>query len=126
MRHLALPLLLLLAACEPDTPVDPTPADGTAAAETEAPAVALPTSRVTVAYEGTLADGTVFDSSPEATFSLRQVIPGFQSGIAGMTVGEEKTLVIPPDEGYGAAPPPGSGISPTDTLTFEVTLLRVH
>ena len=111
---LSVALALVLAACGSETP-DPS----------GAPGVAGPTGTVTVAYEGRLGDGTVFDQSDRATFSLRQVIPGFQSGIAGMEVGESKTLVVPPDEGYGASPPPGSGISPTDTLTFEVTLLSV-
>ncbi len=76
-----------------------------------------------MSYQGRLDDGTVFDESPRATFSLQQVIPGFQTGIAGMTVGESKTMVIPPEQGYGAAPPPG--IPPNATLTFDVTLLDV-
>ena len=114
-RPALLAAALVLAACGGDS-ADP-------GVEAGASGVAEPTSTVTVAYEGRLSDGTVFDQSDRVTFSLLQVIPGFQSGIAGMRVGESKTLVIPPDEGYGASPPPGSGISPTDTLTFDVTLL---
>lgn len=113
MRTLALALLLPLAGCASD--------DGP---ELGKPAVAGATSTVTVSYEGRLADGTVFDESDRATFSLLQVIPGFQSGIAGMRVGESKTLVVPPEEGYGDAPPPG--IPPGATLTFDVTLLDVQ
>lgn len=111
MRRLALAVLLPLAAC---------------ASEPDPNAVADATSTVTVAYEGRLADGTVFDEAEETTFSLSRTIPGFRHGIAGMRAGETKTLVVPPDAGYGPFPPPGSGISPTDTLTFEVTLLGVR
>ena len=61
---------------------------------------------VTVHYTGTLEDGTVFDSSRERepfSFILGsgQVIPGFNNGIVGMSVGETKTLTIPPEDAYG-------------------------
>ena len=88
-------------------------------------AVATPTSTVTVDYRGTLADGTVFDEGQNVTFSLRDVIPGFQTGIAGMRVGETKTLVVPPEAGYGAAGAPPT-IPPNATLTFVVTLKRIR
>ena len=81
---------------------------------------------VTVAYEGRLEDGTVFDQSDRATFSLRQVIPGFRDGVVGMRVGETKTFSVAPGDGYGANPPPNSGIPPNATLVFEVTLLEVR
>ena len=81
-------------------------------------------STVTVAYEGRLTDGTVFDASPRTTFSLGQVIPGFRDGIVGMRVGESKTITVAPEDGYGAAPPPG--IPPNATLVFDVTLLGVR
>lgn len=115
MRASLLLLFLLLCACGPAEPAD----DGV-------PEVAELTSTVTVAYEGRLEDGTVFDQSDRATFSLLQVIPGFQTGIAGMTEGESKTLELGPDEGYGASPPPGSGIPPNAPLTFDVTLIEVE
>jgi hypothetical protein len=82
-------------------------------------------STVTVAYEGRLEDGTVFDSSDSATFSLTRVIPGFRNGVIGMRAGETKTFSIPPEEAYGDNPPPGSGIPEGATLIFEVTLLNV-
>jgi FKBP-type peptidyl-prolyl cis-trans isomerase 2 len=61
---------------------------------------------VTVAYQGTLEDGTVFDSSEEAeplAFVLGedQVLPGFEKAVIGMEVGEQKTVRVPPEEGFG-------------------------
>ena len=117
-RALALTLLLPLAACEADDAANPT----TEVASSDA--VAEPTSTVTVDYRGTLPDGAVFDEGDGITFSLLQVIPGFQSNIAGMSVGETKTFVVPPADGYGDNPPPG--IPPDTDLTFEVTLREVR
>ena len=61
---------------------------------------------VQVDYTGTLADGTVFDSSKERgplefTIGSAQVIPGFNNAVIGMKVGEKKTVTIPADEAYG-------------------------
>ena len=110
-------LCLSLAACVSDDAPDEPAAVGEAA-------VAGPTSTVTVSYKGRLEDGTVFDQSPRSTFNLQQVIPGFRDGIAGMRVGESKALMVPPEDGYGASPPPG--IPPNATLYFDVELLDVR
>ena len=61
---------------------------------------------VKVHYKGTLSDGKVFDSSEgreplEFTIGSGQVIPGFDRGVEGMKVDEEKTINISVDEGYG-------------------------
>jgi peptidylprolyl isomerase len=63
---------------------------------------------VKVHYTGTLDSGEVFDSSKmegREPFSFKigeqSVIPGFENGIVGMTVGETKTINIPVDEAYG-------------------------
>lgn len=61
---------------------------------------------VRVHYTGTLADGTVFDSSAgrdplEFTVGAGQMIPGFDRGVEGMEVGEKRTLVLPPEDAYG-------------------------
>ncbi|MFV0438648.1 MAG: peptidylprolyl isomerase [Desulfopila sp.] len=61
---------------------------------------------VKVHYRGTLADGTLFDSSEgreplQFTIGGGQVIVGFEEAVAGMTVGERKTVVIPCDKAYG-------------------------
>ena len=87
--------------------------------------VARATDTVTVAYEGRLEDGTVFDRSDRATFPLQRVIPGFRDGIVGMRVGESKTITVPPEQGYGAAGLPPV-IPPNATLIFDVTLLAIE
>ncbi len=86
------------------------------------------TDTVKVNYQGTLLDGTVFDSSYKrkepARFQVRQVIPGWIEGLQLMTPGSEFELYIPPDLGYGdqGAPPV---IPPGSLLKFKVELLEV-
>ncbi len=63
-------------------------------------------SNVRVHYTGKLEDGTVFDSSRdrepfEFEIGTGQVIPGFELGVIGMTIGENKTITIPANEAYG-------------------------
>ncbi|XP_056366367.1 peptidyl-prolyl cis-trans isomerase FKBP2 [Oenanthe melanoleuca] len=86
---------------------------------------------LTLHYEGTLEDGTPFDSSLSReqpfVFSLGtgQVIKGWDQGLLGMCEGEKRKLVIPPELGYGdrGAPPkiPGGAV-----LIFEVELLKIE
>ena len=61
---------------------------------------------VRIHYTGTLDDGTQFDSSSgreplEFALGGGQVIPGFDSAVDGMTVGESKKVTIAPDDAYG-------------------------
>jgi len=93
---------------------------------------------VTVHYTGWLFDknaednkGAKFDSSRDRNepfdFPLGQgqVIQGWDTGVQGMKVGGQRTLVIPPEMGYGKR---GAGgvIPPNATLLFEVELLGVN
>ncbi|HVZ39013.1 MAG TPA: FKBP-type peptidyl-prolyl cis-trans isomerase [Candidatus Kapabacteria bacterium] len=83
---------------------------------------------VKVNYKGTLLDGTVFDSSDKngpATFNASGVIPGWSEALKLMKVGSKWRLWIPPDLGYGMAPPPGGKIPSGALLTFEVELLDI-
>ncbi len=61
---------------------------------------------VKVHYDGTLEDGSTFDSSREKaplefTLGAGSVIPGFEKAVIGMNEGESKTVTVPPEEGYG-------------------------
>jgi FKBP-type peptidyl-prolyl cis-trans isomerase FkpA len=93
---------------------------------------------VTVHYTGWLHDpskadghGSKFDSSHDRRepFEFRlgagQVIRGWDEGVAGMKVGGKRTLIIPPEMGYGARGA-GSAIPPNATLVFDVELVDVR
>lgn len=61
---------------------------------------------VRVHYTGRLDDGTVFDTSRgrdpiEFTLGTQSVIPGFESAVLGLEVGEQRTVVIGPEDAYG-------------------------
>jgi FKBP-type peptidyl-prolyl cis-trans isomerase FkpA len=92
---------------------------------------------VKVHYTGWLHDaaasdghGRKFDSSHDRGEPFRfhlgggQVIRGWDDGVAGMKVGGKRTLIIPPEMGYGAR---GAGgvIPPNATLVFDVELVAV-
>src|SRR5207253_7439206 len=84
--------------------------------------------KVKVHYQGTLMDGTVFDSSIQRgepiTFPLSGVIKCWGEGVQQMKVGGKSRLVCPADTAYGdrGAPPK---IKPGATLVFEVELLEI-
>lgn len=80
-------------------------------------------SKVTVSYKGTLADGSVFDSSDdfEFTIGMGQVIKGWDQGVATMRVGERAILRCLPEYAYGARGHPPT-IPANATLNFEVGL----
>ena len=92
--------------------------------------------KVSVHYTGWLsnngAKGKKFDSSVDRgqpfqfTLGAKQVIAGWDEGVAGMKVGGARTLTIPPELGYGARGAGGGAIPPNATLIFDVELLGVQ
>lgn len=88
-----------------------------------------------VHYTGWLMEGgqkgRKFDSSRDRgqpfAFPLGagRVIKGWDEGVAGMKTGGQRTLVIPPQLGYGAAGAGGGVIPPNATLIFDVELLEL-
>lgn len=83
---------------------------------------------VTVNYEGTLPDGTVFDSSYKrgqpATFQVNQVIPGWTKVLQKMPAGSTWMVYIAPDLAYGTYAPPQIG--PNQALTFKIELISIN
>ncbi len=86
------------------------------------------TDQVKCHYEGTLIDGTLFDSSIKrgepAVFGVNQVIPGWVEALQLMPEGSKWRLYIPSDLAYGAR---GAGemIPPHSALIFDVELIQV-
>jgi peptidylprolyl isomerase len=83
--------------------------------------------KVTVHYTGSLLDGRVFDSSVRrgspAQFAIGEVIEGWNEALMTMSAGEQRTLIIPPELGYGTMGYPGV-IPPNAYLIFEVELIK--
>ncbi|MCC4770906.1 peptidylprolyl isomerase [Methanosarcina sp. DH2] len=92
---------------------------------------------ISVNYVGKLEDGTVFDTSEKEaaseagiynemrdyepltfTVGAGQMIKGFDEGVVGMKVGEEKTIEIPPEEAYGEYMEEYARELPRDAVNF--------
>lgn len=86
------------------------------------------TDQVVCHYEGTLIDGTVFDSSYQrnqpATFGLNQVIAGWTEGVQLMQEGAKYRFFIPYKLAYGERGA-GAQIPPFAALVFDVELIEV-
>lgn len=84
-------------------------------------------STITVKYEGYLSNGTVFDSTDDAGFTMQvnELIPGFSEGIQLFNEGGKGKLIIPPNLAYGE-----DGITDviprSAILIFDVEVLTVH
>lgn len=84
---------------------------------------------ITAHYTGALcADGTIFQSSHDfgkpITFSLGQVIAGWQQGVPGMKAGGTRRLIIPAALAYGASSPSPT-IPPNSDLVFDIELENI-
>ena len=100
-------------------------------------AEATPGTSLLVDYAGWLYDpaqpeqkGQQFDSSVgrepfSFTLGAGRVIPGWDQGVAGMQVGGQRRLIIPPELAYGSAGA-GAAIPPNATLVFDIELLDVQ
>lgn len=87
-----------------------------------------------VNYTGRLVDGTVFDSNVDPKFNHVEpfkfilgagyVIKGWDDGLVGMKIGEQKTLTIPPELGYGDQAV--GSIPSNSTLVFDIELLSIE
>ena len=91
-----------------------------------------PSDVVSIRYVGKLADGTIFDQSPEGQpvqLPVGQVVPGFAEALQTMRPGQTRTFYIPPGLAYGALGAPGQGgeggIPPNSALEFQITLVEV-
>lgn len=89
--------------------------------------------RVSVHYSGWTGDGNRFDSSRprEAPYELvfpnpRGLINGWNVGLADMTVGTKRRLLIPSDAGYGERGQPRANIMPNENLFFEVEMMAMQ
>ncbi|MBF0311509.1 MAG: FKBP-type peptidyl-prolyl cis-trans isomerase [Magnetococcales bacterium] len=84
--------------------------------------------RVRLHYRGTTIDGREFDSSyrrgAPATFSVKEVVPGWTEGLQLMATGGQYRLVVPSKLAYGERG--SASIEPNATLVFEVELLAVN
>jgi FKBP-type peptidyl-prolyl cis-trans isomerase len=95
-------------------------------------------SALVVGYTGWLYDGCApdrkgkkFDSSDSRNaplgfmLGIGRVVKGWDEGLVGMREQGKRTLIIPPDKGYGEKGSPDGSVPPNATLVFDVTLVGV-
>ncbi|MDB5239550.1 MAG: FKBP-type peptidylprolyl isomerase [Spirosoma sp.] len=81
-------------------------------------------SNVTVNYAGTLTNGTTFDSNKGISFTLNQLIIGWQEGIPLIAPGGSITLYLPPSLAYGSQAQ--NSIPANSILVFKIDLIRIN
>merc|ERR1711974_442497 len=82
---------------------------------------------VHIHYTGTLTDGTVFDSSGgrdplKFEVGSGQIIPGLDTAMPGMTVGDKKTVEVPADQAYGQVDPNARQQVPREGIPADIPL----
>lgn len=82
---------------------------------------------VHIHYTGTLTDGTVFDSSDgrdplKFEVGSGQIIPGLDTAMPGMTVGDKKTVEVPADQAYGQVDPNARQQVPREGIPADIPL----
>ena len=78
-------------------------------------------------YKGTLADGSVFDSSEgkeplEFIYGVGMIIPGLEEGIVGMKSGDKKSVSIPSEKAYGPKMQEAMQEVPRESMPSEIEL----
>ena len=131
----ALALALALAACDSNDPIVTSCDNESLTIEIDtlavgtSPARATINDRVLVNYRGTLIDGTEFDSGTNVALTLTSTVSGFREGIAGMRIGGERRVTVPPYRGYSTSPrndADGNELIPAcSVLIFQVELLDI-
>ena len=76
----------------------------------------------TLTVDGQVVDSSVGKQPLEFVVGSGQVIPGFDKGVLGMNVGQEKTFSVSPEEGYGTS---GNHPLAGKTLVFIVKIIKV-
>ena len=88
--------------------------------------------KLSMHYVGKLENGDTFDSSRRLNkpldfqIGVGRVIKGWDEGILGMCIGEERKLIIPSDLGYGEKGSPGGSIPGGATLYFDIELMNIQ
>ena len=86
------------------------------------------TDEVTIRYESSLADGTVYDRSDAherpAIFKVNGVLKGWQEALLAMKPGAKWQIFVPPKLGYGASSPPM--VPPGSVLVYQLELMHIE
>jgi len=104
--------------------------ENTTETNTETLTTATEGTNATVHYRGTLEDGSEFDNShvrgEPITFTVGagQMIPGFNDAVNGMTVGENKTVTLTPDQAYGDVNPEAQTTFPKSGFPADLELVE--